>query len=54
MSQIFKCSNCNSYTLDSERCPKCGSKVSSPKPARFSMDDKYGKYRREAKRKSRS
>ncbi len=53
MSQIFKCPMCATYTLDSEKCPKCGNVVNSPKPAKFSMDDKYGKYRREAKRKSR-
>ena len=27
----------------------CGSKSSTPKPAKFSIEDKYGSYRRKAK-----
>jgi len=27
----------------------CGSKASTPKPAKFSVEDKYGSYRRKAK-----
>ncbi len=52
MSQIFKCTSCGNYTLREDKCPKCKSGVSSPRPAKFSLDDKYGKYRREAKRKT--
>ncbi len=52
MSQILKCNECGEYTLKEEVCPKCGGSVKSPRPAKFSLDDKYGKYRREAKRKS--
>jgi H/ACA ribonucleoprotein complex subunit 3 len=28
-----------------DACPKCGGEVRSPHPARFSMDDRYRKYR---------
>lgn len=30
-----------------EICPKCGGKTLSPKPPKYSPEDKYGKYRRE-------
>ena len=43
--QILKCSDCNVYTLK-EYCHKCNKKTISPRPAKFSPDDKYGKYRR--------
>ncbi|MDF1537832.1 MAG: RNA-protein complex protein Nop10 [Candidatus Thorarchaeota archaeon] len=52
MPYLFKCSKCNTYTLSEKGCPKCGSDVSSPSPPRYSPQDKYGKYRREAKKKS--
>jgi rRNA maturation protein Nop10 len=28
-----------------ETCPRCGGEAISPHPAKFSMDDKYRKYR---------
>jgi len=48
MKHIFKCTKCNEYTL-SEEC-KCGGKAVSVKPPKYSPDDKYGSYRREAKK----
>lgn len=33
-----------------EICPKCGSKAVNPKPPKFSLEDKFGRYRRKAKR----
>ncbi|TFF68039.1 RNA-protein complex protein Nop10 [Candidatus Thorarchaeota archaeon] len=53
MPYIFKCSECGEYTLDDETCPKCGGSVKTPHPPRFSPVDKYGEYRRRAKRKQR-
>lgn len=47
MRHILKCSICNDYTLN-EKC-KCGSIATTPKPAKFSIEDKYAKYRRKAK-----
>jgi H/ACA ribonucleoprotein complex subunit 3 len=47
---MLKCIKCATYTLE-DKC-KCGGKAVSPHPARFSVEDKYGKYRRMAKRKS--
>jgi rRNA maturation protein Nop10 len=31
-------------------CPKCGEPVVSAHPPRFSVEDRYGKYRRQMKR----
>ena len=47
-SEILFCESCKKYTLNKE-C--CGKKTSSIKPPKFSLDDKYGKYRRQVKRK---
>ena len=46
---IFKCVECNKYTLNTEKCPACGGKVVSPRPAKFSIEkeEKYSKYRRQ-------
>ncbi|MBL7148104.1 MAG: RNA-protein complex protein Nop10 [Nanoarchaeota archaeon] len=49
--EILKCPKCSTYTLQSS-CPNCNSKTLSPKPAKFSINDKYGKYRRIAKLKN--
>ena len=48
MKHILKCLKCQKYTLQ-EDC--CKIKTISPKPPKFSPTDKYGKYRREEKRK---
>ena len=50
MKHILKCELCNSYTLKST-C-KCTGSAKSPKPAKYSPEDKYGKYRREVKEKN--
>ncbi len=44
MSEILKCQKCDTYTLK-EICV-CGSKTITPKPAKYSPLDQYGKYRR--------
>jgi H/ACA ribonucleoprotein complex subunit 3 len=41
---LRKCKKCGSYTLQ-ETCPKCGGETTSPHPAKFSMDDRYRKYK---------
>ena len=45
---ILICPKCKSYTMK-DKCPKCNMETISPKPAKFSPDDKYGDYRRKAK-----
>jgi H/ACA ribonucleoprotein complex subunit 3 len=40
------CKKCGKYSLE-EEC--CGAKTRNPHPPRFSVDDKFGKYRRMAK-----
>ena len=47
--QIFLCKSCHVYTLE-KTCPKCNSKTENPKPAKFSLEDKFGRYRRLAKK----
>jgi H/ACA ribonucleoprotein complex subunit 3 len=44
-SKILKCTACGRYTLK-EICTLCGAPAIITKPARFSPDDPYGKYRR--------
>ncbi|HTT35386.1 MAG TPA: RNA-protein complex protein Nop10 [Thermoplasmata archaeon] len=39
------CPACHRYTLG-ESCPGCGEAVRTPHPARFSPQDRYGRYRR--------
>lgn len=46
---IFFCKNCEIYTMK-EICSICKSKTNSTKPAKYSPLDKWGKYRREAKK----
>jgi H/ACA ribonucleoprotein complex subunit 3 len=41
---LRRCKRCRGYTLR-ETCPRCGGEAISPHPAKFSMDDKYRKYR---------
>jgi len=44
-SKILRCESCSQYTLK-EICPLCGGHAVISKPARFSPDDPYGRYRR--------
>jgi len=44
-----KCKKCSEYTL-MDVCKSCGAKTVVPVPARFSPEDRYGKYRRMMKR----
>ena len=48
MRHILKCSRCGEYTMK-EDCD-CGGEVVSIKPAKFSLEDPYGNYRRKAKK----
>ncbi len=49
MSKILICKKCEEYTL-LDTCKKCGEKTINTEPAKYSTDDKYAKYRREAKK----
>lgn len=46
-NQIRKCPVCGSYGL-SAACP-CGAERLSPKPPKYSPEDRYAKYRRQYK-----
>lgn len=50
-TEILKCIKCSTYTLN-QKCPKCGEKAITPKPAKFSIEDKYGRFRRLYKQES--
>lgn len=41
---IRRCASCKSYTLQ-KACPRCGGETVSPHPAKFSLMDKYARYR---------
>lgn len=49
INQIKKCPNCKSYTLH-EVCPNCQTETENPTPPPFSPEDKFGEYRRKAKK----
>jgi H/ACA ribonucleoprotein complex subunit 3 len=45
---LSKCAECGTYTMQGPPCKACGSTdVRSAYPAKFSPEDKYGKYRRQ-------
>ncbi|HOT04085.1 MAG TPA: RNA-protein complex protein Nop10 [Methanolinea sp.] len=46
--RLRRCPRDRTYTLQ-DNCPACGGPTVSAHPARFSPDDRYGKYRREMK-----
>ncbi|MBI2666657.1 RNA-protein complex protein Nop10 [Candidatus Woesearchaeota archaeon] len=49
VSHIMKCPTCEKYTLQ-ETCQMGHGKTQRPLPPKFSLEDKYGKYRREVKK----
>jgi len=49
MKHILRCKKCGKYTMK-EKC-SCGGIAVTVRPPKFSIEDKYAKYRREAKRK---
>ncbi len=54
MPYLYKCTNCGTYTLDEKTCSKCGADVRNPAPPKYSPQDKYGDYRRKAKKQARA
>tara|TARA_Y100000310_G_scaffold1020_1_gene1412 strand:- start:12529 stop:12696 length:168 start_codon:yes stop_codon:yes gene_type:complete len=46
--EILKCTSCSAYGLK-DSCVSCKGKCVSPKPAKYSVEDKWGNYRRIAK-----
>ena len=49
-NEILKCPKCNTYTLK-ESCPVDKEITITPKPAKFSIEDRFGEYRRLYKKK---
>jgi len=50
VEQILRCNKCGKYSL--KKICECGGEFINPKPAKYSKEDKYAKYRLEYKRKS--
>jgi len=48
MKHIKKCPKCNEYTMK-DICSNCKIKTMIPKPAKYSPEDRLGKYRVKAK-----
>ena len=51
--KMHKCLECGIYSLE-EACPKCGGELKVIYPPKFSIEDKYGKYRRQLKKESKN
>ncbi len=47
---LKKCSQCKTYTINATQCPACSGPVVNAHPARFSIEDRYGSYRRKMKK----
>ena len=47
MKDLLRCVACGNYTLK-EQCD-CGGAAQTPKPAKYSPEDKYASYRRKAR-----
>ncbi|MGB9371373.1 MAG: RNA-protein complex protein Nop10 [Halobacteriota archaeon] len=47
----MKLRKCHGYTLE-EKCRTCGQPTVTARPARFSPEDRYGRYRRMLKRET--
>ena len=48
---LRKCGHCKIYTLD-EKCINCNNPTLDPHPPKFSMEDKYVRYRVREKHES--
>ena len=48
-TEILICPKCKDYTLK-KTCLNCNEKTINSKPAKYSPEDKFGKYRRKAKK----
>ncbi|MDR0911551.1 MAG: RNA-protein complex protein Nop10 [Methanobrevibacter sp.] len=46
--KMKRCNACMIYTLK-DLCPKCGGDLNVIYPPKYSIEDKYGKYRRKFK-----
>ena len=46
---ILKCPHCKEYSMN-DTCSACGEKTLTPRPPKYSPEDKYGGYRRTAKK----
>lgn len=41
----MRCIKCQLYTITTEKCPRCQGTLENVFPPKFSMEDKYQKYR---------
>jgi H/ACA ribonucleoprotein complex subunit 3 len=47
--KMKKCKSCGIYTMEN-KCPKCNGDLNVIYPPKYSIEDKYGKYRRKLKK----
>jgi H/ACA ribonucleoprotein complex subunit 3 len=52
MKRIQRCPKDGRYTLQA-KCPLCDAETITTQPPKYSVDDKYGSYRRDAKSQAR-
>lgn len=48
---LRRCPGCGEYTLE-DHCTRCGRSTERAGPARYSPEDRYGRYRRALKREA--
>jgi H/ACA ribonucleoprotein complex subunit 3 len=46
-NHMMRCQNCQQYTMSIDNCPRCGGPLENVFPPKFSMEDKYQKYRQD-------
>lgn len=51
MNKILRCDECNAYTMH-KTCPTCSKPTRQAKPAKYSPEDRWGSYRRQAKQEA--
>jgi len=52
MQLLLRCPSCRAYTLE-PYCKQCQLRTVNPDPSRFSIQDRYGNYRRKMKKLNR-
>jgi len=49
--KMRRCNSCNLYTIK-DVCPNCNGDLNVIYPPKYSIEDKYGKYRRKLKKET--
>ena len=46
-AHMMRCQKCQQYTLATDKCPRCGNALGNVFPPKFSLENKYQKYRQD-------